>query len=42
MLYDAPLSLTLDTNFNFLASLKGSQRKLNIFLGEAKPNLVFY
>ena len=41
-MYQAAWSLTLDTNFNSLASLKGSQTNLNILLGEAKPNLLFY
>ena len=41
-MYQAALSLTLDTNFNYLASLKGSLTKLNILLCEAKPNLAFY
>ena len=40
-MYQAALTLTLDTNFNSLASLKGSQSNLNILLGEAKPHLVF-
>jgi hypothetical protein len=38
-MYQAALTLTLDTNFNSLASLKGSMTNLNIFLGEAKPIL---
>jgi hypothetical protein len=38
-IYQAALTLTLDTNFNSLASLKGSMTNFNIFLGEAKPIL---
>jgi hypothetical protein len=36
-MYQAALTLTLDTNFNSLASLKGSMTNFNIFLREAKP-----
>jgi hypothetical protein len=39
-MYQAALTLTLDTNFNSLASLKGSQTNLNIFL--VKPNPILY
>src|SRR4028118_938394 len=40
-MYQAALTLTLDTNFNSLASLKGSMSNFNIFLGEAKPILYY-
>ena len=40
-MYQAAFTLTLDTNFNSLASLKGSITNFNILLGEAKPHLVF-
>jgi hypothetical protein len=39
-MYQAALTLTLDTNFNSLASLKGSMTNLNIFL--VKPNPILY
>ena len=40
-MYQAALTLTLDTNFNSLASLKGRMTNFNIFLGEAKPILYY-
>jgi hypothetical protein len=40
-MYQAALTLTLDTNFNSLASLKGSMINFNIFLCEAKPILYY-
>ena len=38
-MYQAAFTLTLDTNFNSLASLKGSMTNFKIFLGEAQPIL---
>jgi len=40
-MYQAALTLTLDTSFNSLASLKGSMINFNIFLCEAKPILYY-
>ena len=40
-MYQAALTLRLDTNFNSLASLNGSMTNFNIFLCEAKPILYY-
>jgi hypothetical protein len=40
-MYQAALTLRLDTNFYSLASLNGSMTNFNIFLGEAKPILYY-
>jgi len=40
-MYQAAFTLTLDTNFNSLASLNGSMTNFNIFLFEAKPILYY-
>ena len=40
-MYQAAFTLTLDTNYNSLASLKGSLTNFNIFLCEAKPILYY-